>query len=224
MQREPVSFADPALYAARFAALWSRAMSGASATAGVVYGRLTQRYGESHRRYHTLDHIGRCLEELDRAALLADDPDSIEIALWFHDAIYRPGAPDNERRSAKLFQECSAGCEDLALQRRIGDLIMATTHRKPLNQRDERLIADIDLAGFGLTWEAFERDGRQLRAEFAEVPDSRYYPGLLRFLCGLQGRQTFFYTDDFQQRYEPKARANLQRLVENLVARGYSAG
>lgn len=197
-------------------------MGGAPATAGSVYGRLAKLYGESHRRYHTFDHIWHCLEEFDGATLLAEDPDSVELGLWFHDAIYRPGAPDNERRSANLFRQCAAGCEDLALQRQVGELIMATTHRKPLERRDEQLIADIDLSGFGLAWEAFERDGQRVRAEFPEVDDSRYYPGFLRFLRGLQERSTFFYTDYFRRRYERTARANLRRLVESLSARGYS--
>ncbi|MBL8250241.1 MAG: hypothetical protein JNK31_01075 [Candidatus Competibacter sp.] len=221
MQRERAPSADS--HEARFAALWNRAAAGASASAGSVYRRLARLYGESCRHYHTFDHIRRCLEEFDRAVSWADDPDGVELGLWFHDAIYRPGAPDNERRSAILFQECSSGCEDVRLQQQVCDLILATTHRKPLDRRDEQLIADIDLSSFGLNWEAFELDGRRIRAEFEGVSDSRYYAGLLRFLRGLQNRPTFFYTDYFQQRHESNARANLQRLVENLSARGYSA-
>ncbi|MGB5065183.1 MAG: hypothetical protein WBQ37_15720 [Candidatus Competibacter sp.] len=206
---------------ARFAALWERCLSSGRALAEMVYAQLVKLYGEPHRRYHTLEHVRHCLGEFDRAAALMDDPDAVEMALWFHDAIYRSGAVDNERRSAELFRQWSEGHADTAFLQRVDDLIMATTHRSPPAHRDEHFIVDIDLSSFGLPWEAFERDGHRIRAECAEIGDEVYYPGQLRFLLSLQGRPTFFLTEFFQRRYERIARDNIHRVVENLRARGY---
>ncbi len=212
---------DPIQGQARFAALWERRLNGGRALAETVHARLVKLYGEPHRRYHTLDHVRHCLGEFDRAATLMDDPDAVEMALWFHDAIYRSGAMDNERRSADLFRQWSEGRVDAAFLQRVDDLIMATTHRDPPTQRDERFIVDIDLSSFGLPWEAFERDGRRIRAECADIVDEIYCPGQLRFLLSLQNRPTFFLTEFFQQRYERIARDNIRRVIENLHARGY---
>ncbi|QQS55220.1 MAG: hypothetical protein IPM89_05255 [Candidatus Competibacteraceae bacterium] len=212
---------DPMREQARFAALWQRCLSGGRALAETVHARLLELYGEPHRRYHTLDHIRHCLGEFDRAAALMDDPDAVEMSLWFHDAIYRSGAVDNERRSADLFRQWSEGHADAAFLQRVDDLIMATTHRDPPIRRDERFVVDIDLSSFGLPWEAFERDGRRIRAECAEIGDETYCPGQLRFLRSLQNRPTFFLTEFFQRRYEQIARDNIRRVIENLRARGY---
>ena len=205
----------------RFKALWTRNLPGESAMAETIYGRLIEFYGEPHRHYHTLNHIRHCLRELDRAATLITDPDAVEMALWFHDAIYQPGAKDNERRSADLFRQWSGARADPVFQQRVDDLIMATTHQEPPDQGDAKFLVDIDLSSFGLPWETCERDGRLIRAEFAGVADDQYYPGHLRFLRTLQDRATFFCTAFFQQRYELVARANLARIIADLRARGY---
>lgn len=207
---------------ARFATLWTRCLHGDEpANAQAVYARLVELYGEPHRHYHTLDHIQHCLHEFDQAVALIKDPDAVELALWFHDAIYRAGAKDNERHSADLFRDCSHPYASAAFQQQVDDLIMATTHRGASRQPDEQFIVDIDLSSFGLPWEIFMRDGWRIRAEFANVTDDAYYPEHLRFLRGLSDRPSFFFTDCFQQRYEHTARENIQRLIAELSMRGY---
>ncbi len=206
---------------ARFVTLWIRIMPGDHAMAETVYGRLGELYGEPHRHYHTLDHIRHCLREFDRAAAAMANPDAVEMALWFHDAIYQPGAGNNEQRSADLFRQWSDGRVDSGFQQRVEDLIMTTTHREPPEQGDARFVVDIDLSSFGLPWEACERDGHRIRAEFAGVADDQYYTGHLRFLRALRDRSAFFCTEFFRQRYESVARANLARIIADLHARGY---
>ncbi|HRD67669.1 MAG TPA: hypothetical protein PKY50_16110 [Candidatus Competibacter sp.] len=205
----------------RFAALWTRCTKGAPALAFAIYAKLAELYGEPHRRYHTLNHIRRCLDEFDRAVEWMDEPDAVETALWFHDAIYVPGAKDNEWRSAELFRQYADQCADRAFRQRVHDFIMATTHREQPSQPDARFVVDIDLASFGLPWDEFEHDGRDLRAECVGMTDDEYYPGQMRFLLALQNRPAFFFTSYFRQRYEQIARANMQRAIESLRARGY---
>ncbi|MCP5158655.1 MAG: hypothetical protein H6975_04435 [Gammaproteobacteria bacterium] len=208
----------------RFITLWLRCVKGSkSTTAETIHDRLLHLYGEAHRHYHTLDHIQHCLQEFDQAATRMDDPHAVEIALWFHDAIYEPGAKDNEQRSAELFQKYSnsSGCTDMLFQRRIHDLIMVTTHREQPSQPDEQFIVDIDLSSFGLPWDRFEQDGQRIRAECAGLSDDEYYPGHVRFLQALWERPTFFFTDFFQKRYEQTARENIARLITSLHLRGY---
>jgi predicted metal-dependent HD superfamily phosphohydrolase len=98
---------------------------------------------------------------------------------------------------------------------------MITTHREQPVRKDERFIVDIDLSSFGLAWDEFERDGRRIRAECADMSDDEYYPGHVKFLQALQQRPTFFFTEFFQERYEKTARENIERLIASLRRRGY---
>jgi predicted metal-dependent HD superfamily phosphohydrolase len=205
----------------RFLALWTRCLGSDPPSARRIYAGLAELYGESHRHYHTLNHIRHCLAEFDRAAALMDHPDAIEMALWFHDAIYQPGASDNEWRSAELFRQWSNGRGPPAFQRRVHELIMATTHQESPHDQDARFMVDIDLSSFGLPWEQCAQDGRLIRAEFADLHDDEYYPGHLQFLRVLQSRPTFFFTEWFRQRYETVACGHVARIITELQARGY---
>lgn len=209
--------------AARFAALWQRRVkSPPSPAAAAVYAELRTRLGEPARHFHNLDHIRECLHHFDEVAPLLSDPDAVELALWFHDAEYEPGDPTNERRSAELFVQLSGGA-DPVFRRRVCGLILATRHWHVARTLDRRYIEDIDLVGFGLSWERFMHHGDLLRVEFARQPDAQYYAGQVAFLEQLRRRQVFFATDYFRARYEKNAWENLRRLLAMRTAEGYAS-
>jgi len=78
-------------------------------------------------------------------------------------------------------------------------------------------IEDIDLAGFGASWEEFIRHGALLREEFAAQSDAQYRAGQLAFLRRLGQRRWFFSTDYYRERYEAQAKRNLDRLLALLA-------
>src|SRR6185436_5536891 len=90
----------------RWLKFWAAA--GASGDPEPEWRALSARYAEPHRAYHTIDHIAHCLEELDEVRGLAADPVAVEMALWYHDAVYDPRAKDNESRSADLARRAGA--------------------------------------------------------------------------------------------------------------------
>lgn len=206
------------LQAERFEALWRRCVPQATAaSAAVVHADLCRRLSGPDRRFHDLRHIEDCLDRLAEVAPLLTDPDAVEIALWFHDAVYIPGDPDNERNSMRLYLAQSTGAPP-ALRRRVSGLILATRHQGRTHGNDRRFIEDIDLVGFAAPWEVFMHQGRLLREEFSAQTDAEYRAGQLCFLEGLRQRAWFFSTAYFRDRYEDKARRNLERLLEVLAA------
>ncbi|TDJ69045.1 MAG: hypothetical protein E2O38_14505 [Proteobacteria bacterium] len=206
----------------RFVALWNRCFADAEGEGpATIYVDLVRRYSEPHRRYHTCDHIAHCLKQFDLAAELMDNCDAVEMGLWFHDAIYEPGAADNELESAQLFEEITNDQQSL-LKQSVYDLIMVTKHPEHPKCLDEKFMVDIDLSSFALPWGVFIQDSQAVREEFSHVPDERFFAGHLKFLNSLVRRPTFFFTDFFQTRYEAIARKNIARYMKDLHANGYS--
>ncbi|MCH6583732.1 MAG: hypothetical protein IH808_12115 [Proteobacteria bacterium] len=206
----------------RFVALWNRCFADAEGEGpATIYVDLVRRYSEPHRRYHTCDHIAHCLKQFDLAADLMDNCDAVEMGLWFHDAIYEPGAADNELESAQLFEEITNDKQSL-LKQSVYDLIMVTKHPEHPKCLDEKFMVDIDLSSFALPWGVFIQDSQAVREEFSHLPDERFFAGHLKFLNSLVRRPTFFFTDFFQTRYEAIARKNIARYMKDLDAKGYS--
>lgn len=210
--------------AARFGALWQRCVaSPPSPSAARVFDDLRARLDAPGREFHNLRHIDDCLRHFDDVARRLADPAAVEMALWFHDAVYAAGDPANERRSADLFLAQAAGAP-VSFRRRVASLIMATERKQVPRTADARFIDDIDLANFGGTWASFARNSARLRREFADMSDEDYSRGQWRFLSRLRRRRRFFRTAYFRERYEARAHANLDRLLADLAQRGYAAG
>ena len=198
----------------RFRALWMRCLPPrVTMDPTPVYDDLVRRYSETDRRYHDWSHLAHCLREFDRVAARMGIPDAVELALWFHDAVYVPGASDNEQRSADLFSQWTRTGFSPTLVEKICGLILITTHRQPPNEGDESYMVDIDLSSFGEDWPDFLRDTRNVRIEQAHVPDAVYHPAHARFLKMLLNRLRIFHTDFFHERYEASARRNIEGLL-----------
>lgn len=220
---QPARALAPTAEAARFAALWQRPIASPPSPDGAdVYADLCELYSAPYRRFHNLDHIRDCLRKFDEVAPLLNDRDAVELALWFHDAVYEVGATTNERRSAEFFIELSTGAR-FTFRHHVCGLIMATRHARHIHGNDRGYMVDIDLSGFGLPWDEFIANGRKLREESAHVPEDQYHAGQLIFLTRLQRRDHFFFTEYFRSRYEEQARANLERVLDELAQQGYRA-
>lgn len=208
--------------ASRFIALWERCCTvDTRSDAAELFDVIHTLYASDGRHYHTPAHIEHCLSRFDMCRNHMDHPDEVELALWYHDAVYDPRATDNEERSAELFVGHAAQDFDPQAVRRIQELILYTTHRELPTENDQKLMVDIDLSGFGLPWEDFARDSRAVRAEFTHMSDAEFYGGQIRFLNSLVARDRFFASDFFYQRYEQQARENVDRTLKRLREAGF---
>lgn len=209
---------SPPLTRARFCQLWRKCLPVAdSGKTGAVWNTLEQHYNEDHRHYHNFGHIAHCLGQHDLAAGEMQDPDAVEMAIWFHDVVYKAQARDNESRSADLFLNIGSNGFSSAFVDRVRDLILATIHEHPPAHHDQKFMVDIDLSSFGLPWHEYLRDTNSIRRENFGTPEDLYYPAMLRFLRALLRRPRIFLTEFFHSRYEHKARRNIRRFL-SLVA------
>lgn len=201
----------------RFAALARRL--GATGDPAPLADALLTAWSEPARRYHGITHLEDCLAQLDESAAEAAERSLVEAALWFHDAVYEPLAADNEERSAAWARRALGGLgipESAAGE--VARLILLTRHAEPPADTDHAgaLICDIDLSVLGRAREAFERYDRQIRAEYAAVPEPAYREGRRRVLAALLARDPLYRTEPFQRRYQANARDNLRRALARL--------
>lgn len=167
------------------------------------------------RHYHTLSHLDACLRELDGTRDLAVRPSEVQLALWFHDAIYRSWRRDNEQQSANLAVRTLRAASIESVER-IRQMILATTHRDEPFAGDTALVVDIDLTILGSSPEIYSQFERAIRREYWWVPRARYVAGRGKILAALLGRSSIYQHDRFYEKYEQQARANITAALEQL--------
>lgn len=181
------------------------------------HARLVVAYEESHRHYHHLQHLAECLTELDTAVALAVQPDWVEAALWFHDAVYDPRSITNEEESAQWAVEClTAARVDPAAMETVRQLILATKTHEPGPLADAALLIDIDLAILGQPAARFWEYEAAIRAEYAWVPAATFAEKRAEILQRFLARPTLYRTAPLRQKYESAARANLGAAIDRL--------
>lgn len=181
------------------------------------YEALYQAYSERHRHYHTVAHIEAMLTHLDGVVDLAERPAELELAIWFHDAIYKPLSKTNEKDSAQWAKTFLAGCGyDEAGIARIVKLIMATLHTGAVNTCDEQLIVDIDLTILGTPPSVYDVFERNVRREYKAVPWFIYRRKRKAVLASFLDSPRIYHTDTFRDKYESAASANIQRAIAAL--------
>jgi predicted metal-dependent HD superfamily phosphohydrolase len=199
----------------RWRAAW-RAL-GVEAPDDALFRQVMDRHAEVHRAYHTAEHLDDCLARLDLLRGEAEHPAEVELAIWFHDAIYDPGSPDNERRSAEWAREACLGAGvPRAVTARIESLVLATRHDAPPTTTDGRVIADADLGILGAAPDRFDRYEQQVRQEYARVPAPRFRRERRRILEGFLARPRIYLTEAGLRQLEAPARENLRRAIRRL--------
>jgi predicted metal-dependent HD superfamily phosphohydrolase len=200
----------------RWTAFWARA--GAVGDPTPLWEALSTRYGEAHRAYHTLAHVAHCLDEFDAARSLARHPVAVEMALWYHDVVYDPRAKDNEERSAEMAARAAVAMGlPAATGLRVADLIRISTHAGLAPDPDAQLFADVDLSILGQPAGAFDEYERQVRVEYAWVPEAAFRAARSGILKSFLDRPVIYGSDFFRQKYEASARENLRRSVKQLT-------
>lgn len=180
-------------------------------------GDLLDRWREPHRCYHTVDHLAGVLRGLDELAGAGEvfDRDAVELAAWFHDAVYVIGAPDNEEQSARLAEEMLDGPLSAAVAR----LVRVTAdHDVRDGDVDAAALCDADLAILAAQPERYRAYAAAVREEYATVPDDLFRPGRARVLRELLAHRHLFHTAAGRSRWEDAARANLSAELTELEA------
>ncbi|WP_329133029.1 hypothetical protein OG552_14765 [Streptomyces sp. NBC_01476] len=185
------------------------------------YGQdLLERWAEPQRHYHTLDHLVAVLTRSTELTAHAADPDSVALAAWFHDAVYRPDRSENEERSAHLAERAlpEAGL-DAATTEEVARLVRLTvTHDPAPDDRNGEVLCDADLAVLAGDPAAYAAYAAAVREEYGFVPDEDFRAGRAAILRQLLALPRLFRTEYGHRQWEEVARRNLSTELDLLEA------
>lgn len=184
--------------------------------------KLSKLYRPPDRHYHGLSHIEALLAlwKLHRAAL--KDPEAVEAAIWFHDAIYDSTRKDNELKSAELAVAQLSGKVEPERLQRIANMIEATaTHQVPgfadeAARQDAALFLDMDLSILGALAAEFDAYEQAVRLEYGWVQEQAWRAGRAAVLKKFLARPHIFHTGIFRGSHESRARENIARSIARL--------
>jgi predicted metal-dependent HD superfamily phosphohydrolase len=143
---------------------------------------LLDRWREPHRHYHTLAHLTAML------AIVGQRP-VVELAVWFHDAVYNPRATDNEEASARLAEQSLplVGAAPATVAE-VARLVRLTATHDPALGDGAGVLCDADLSILAAGPARYDAYVAAVRREYGHVPDAAFRAGraeVLRRLLGL---------------------------------------
>ncbi|WP_426938931.1 DUF4031 domain-containing protein [Pseudarthrobacter sp. S3] len=187
---------------------WEAIMPGHDA----LFLDLLDRWSEDHRRYHGCTHLLAVLEALDLLAHLADPPRTVLLAAWFHDAVYRGVAGQDEEESARLAEErlADAGLPPSEIDEVARLVRLTSDHRPEPGDDDGALLCDADLSVLGGEPEPYARYVAAVREDYAHIGDADFAAGRAAVVRHLLGLDPLFHSERARELWLDAALRNLQ--------------
>jgi len=186
-----------------------------------LWEEIVYRYSGQHRHYHNLNHIAHLYTLMDKYIDKITNPAVIGFAIMYHDIVYDTYSPDNEEQSA-AFAEAHLRQMNVnnALIGNVKRFIeSAKDHIMPENlslQNDLSFFLDFDMAVLGVDEQMYKLYSEKIREEYARYPDPVYRQGRKLALQKVQALENIFFTEEFRQEMEQKARENINSEVNLL--------
>jgi len=176
---------------------------------------LIRAWSEPQRHYHDTSHLIWLLNEAEKRASLIQDARFFGYAIWFHDAVYAPGEPTNEKFSADWARTTLK--DEPALADSVGRVIEQTKkHHEGEAAGDAALFLDMDIAILGEPWAAYCAYAAGVRREFSSYSDGAFAAGRWRFLEQQLEHPRTFRTDLYEGERGETARANMRWELEEM--------
>ncbi|MHA7222934.1 DUF4031 domain-containing protein [Arthrobacter sp. RHLT1-20] len=186
---------------------WNQVLPGHEA----LFLDLLDRWGEEHRKYHGRTHLLAVLEALDLLAEPAGPPRTVLLAAWFHDAVYRGIAVQDEEESARLAEDRlhHAGLPGAEVDEVARLVRMTADHRPKPGDGAAALLSDADLSVLGGEPAAYARYLAAVRQDFAHIGDDDFAAGRAVVVCQLLELDPLFHTPRGRALWQASAHRNL---------------
>lgn len=181
--------------------------------------RLITRHRERQRRYHRIEHVESVVRLVAELALTepVTDIDAVIAAALYHDAIYEPMHPANERASARLARRdlASLGWSDARCQA-VGAMVEATKTHLDAVDTDTAVLFDADLAILAADPTDYSAYVSRVRDEYGHLDDAEWAAGRATAMQAFVDRSKIFSTATGRDRWEQQARRNINAELTTL--------
>lgn len=190
------------------------------------FNRVLERYKESHRHYHTLDHLDSMFHFIMDRKEIISSPDALQVLFWatlYHDSIYNTSQgrsncdTSNEDLSALLFQNDMSEALDAKVFYAANWLIKATENHEinsvvytAVTEDEAMLFMDADMSILATDRGDYHRYMLAIRQEYQVVPDELYIEGRKNILGEFLSRSELFLHPQIRSELDHVARFNMQ--------------
>jgi predicted metal-dependent HD superfamily phosphohydrolase len=176
-----------------------------------LYVELVSRWSEPHRHYHDVRHLAGTLAALD---LLEDDAASspvVQLAAWFHDAVYDGVAGVDEQQSADLAERMLGDLPPRDVEEVVRLVLLTSHHHPEPGDAAGAALCDADLSILGAIPGRYDVYVRDVRLDYAHVDDASWAVGRTAVLDSLLALEPLYRTAVGRELWGERALANLQR-------------
>jgi predicted metal-dependent HD superfamily phosphohydrolase len=185
---------------------------------------LRDRYAQPWRHFHTWEHVERVLKAAEwyytTITMGRTPPSGVYSAILWHDAVYLPGATDNERKSADLYRDQHKGYQDCRMTLWVQKAIQATATHEPVIEGLHgvhgpiNVMLSCDLVSLAAPWHVFKQDARNICKEYLTAYDEKVVrEGRVHFYEQMAKRKTIYPHPYFEMTHGKRARVNLYRAL-----------
>ncbi len=180
------------------------------------WAEVKNQYSSENRHYHNLDHLLNMLIEFYEVRDRINKPDVVLFAIFYHDIIYHPSKSDNEHKSALFFKRTISLTKFPLIEECIKMIEHSKDHETSSNP-DCNYFLDIDLSVLGKERKQYIEYCKNIRKEFFAIPDDVYEKERRNVLTKFLKRNRIFNSVYFFDKYEDKARENIQFELEFIL-------
>jgi predicted metal-dependent HD superfamily phosphohydrolase len=150
----------------------------------IDYNMILSMWNESHRYYHTQNHLLDLIEQINekRNQLPQKDYEKLIITALFHDIVYDPTRSDNEEKSAQFLMESVSDKENSDILE-IKQMILDTKSHNPETELS-KMFCEMDMSIVEGDFEKLLDWEKGISQEF-KVFGPLYKEGRLKFLESL---------------------------------------
>lgn len=201
--------------------------AGGTATADEIHTaarQLLDRWSVPHRRFHTVRHLLDVLARVDELGAETHDLALVRLGAWYHGAVF----------DVQILAGSTSGCEDEATSaalavtelaalgvpddraRRVGDLVaVLVAHDPDPTDLDATVLCDADLGVLASEPQKYRTYLRNVREEYADVPDAEFFEARRTTVTRLLARKAIYHSPRARP-WEEVARENLQAELHRV--------